>query len=92
MLLETIAKRLKTITISLSNLPKGKSPYWIEIITQQPSCTYYFGPFHNVVEARELQGGYIEDLVAERAMGISVEIKRCLPTKLTITAEECFAD
>lgn len=60
-------------------------PYWIEIITKQPSCIYYFGLFRDRAEAQAMQQGYIEDLVAEKAIGITVEIKRCLPTRLTIT-------
>ena len=35
-----------------------------------------------------MQHGCIEDLVAEQAIGISVEIKRCQPTELTIAEEE----
>jgi hypothetical protein len=63
-------------------------PYWVEIKTKQPACLYYFGPFDSHTEAKAMQHGYIEDLVDEKARGISVKIKRCLPTKLTITDEE----
>ena len=35
-----------------------------------------------------MRHGYIEDLVGEKAIGISVKIERCLPTRLTITDEE----
>ncbi|WP_144054408.1 DUF1816 domain-containing protein [Pleurocapsa sp. PCC 7319] len=35
-------------------------------------------------EARQVQYGYIEDLIAGKAMKISVKIKRSLPIKLTI--------
>ncbi len=91
MLLETFAKRLKTVANSLVK-NKFIQPYWVEIITQQPSCTYYFGPFDSRAEAKEIQSGYIEDLMAEKAIGISVAIKRCLPTRLTITDEEYFAE
>lgn len=61
--------------------------YWVEIRTQKPSCTYYFGPFLSINEAKQAQGGYVEDLNQERAVGIKVEIKRCKPTELTIIEE-----
>ena len=58
--------------------------YWVEIVTDNPRCTYYFGPFLNDREAEAVQGGYIEDLENEGAQGITVSIKRCKPNKLTI--------
>jgi hypothetical protein len=85
MLIE-IADRLKTIANSLIDKTSIK-PYWVEITTQQPYCVYYFGPFDNPSEAKQMQHGYVEDLMAEKAVGINVEIKRCLPTKLTIMEE-----
>jgi hypothetical protein len=39
----------------------GKA-WWLEIKTNQPTCTYYFGPFERAEEAEALKGGYIEDL------------------------------
>ena len=57
---------------------------WIEITTQSPQCTYFFGPFVSASEAELEKSGYIEDLEAEGAFGISVEIKRCNPEKLTV--------
>ena len=81
-----ITERLKTIVGSL--IETFSSPYWVEISTKQPSCTYYFGPFGDSSEASEMQHGYVEDLVAEKAQDIKVTIKRCLPTELTITEEE----
>lgn len=61
--------------------------WWIEVITETPSCTYYFGPFATSKEARAAQSGYIEDLEQEGAKGIKVEIKRCKPDRLTIFDE-----
>ena len=60
-------------------------PYWINITTKQPNCVYYFGPFNSYAEAKQMRYGYIEDLVEERAIGISVKIERCLPVELTIS-------
>lgn len=61
--------------------------FWVEIITDDPQCTYYFGPFSSKQEAESAQGGYIEDLENEGAQGISVMIMRCKPTNLTIFDE-----
>ncbi|MFW6358003.1 MAG: DUF1816 domain-containing protein [Chroococcales cyanobacterium] len=61
--------------------------YWVEVITDTPNCTYYFGPFATAKEAKMAQSGYIEDLESEGAQGISVSIKRCKPTDLTIFDE-----
>lgn len=60
---------------------------WVEIVTDNPRCTYYFGPFLSDQEALAAQGGYIEDLENEGASGISVTLKRCKPTNLTIFDE-----
>ncbi|WP_044208151.1 DUF1816 domain-containing protein [Coleofasciculus chthonoplastes] len=62
--------------------------FWVEIVTDDPQCTYYFGPFSSKQEAESAQGGYIEDLQNEGAQGISVNIMRCKPTNLTIFDEE----
>lgn len=58
--------------------------WWVEIITETPRCTYYFGPFASADEAQAAQSGYLEDLEQEGAQGIRVTIKRCKPTELTI--------
>ncbi|MGK7875690.1 MAG: DUF1816 domain-containing protein [Xenococcaceae cyanobacterium] len=59
-------------------------PWWVEISTAQPRCTYYFGPFDSAKEAQFYQPGYIEDLQEEGAEGIIVQIKQCQPKILTI--------
>ncbi|NJR66925.1 MAG: DUF1816 domain-containing protein [Leptolyngbyaceae cyanobacterium CRU_2_3] len=58
--------------------------WWVEIVTEAPNCTYYFGPFANVKEAKSAQSGYVEDLEQEGAKNIKVAVKRCKPDKLTI--------
>lgn len=58
--------------------------FWVEIVTENPNCTYYFGPFLAEKEAQNAKGGYIEDLEGEGAQGIVVNVKRCKPTNLTI--------
>ncbi|NJP17791.1 MAG: DUF1816 domain-containing protein [Hydrococcus sp. CRU_1_1] len=58
--------------------------YWVEIVTDYPRCTYYFGPFLSYKEAQKAHGGYVEDLQQENAQGISVTIERAKPVNLTI--------
>lgn len=60
---------------------------WIEVSTEQPKCTYYFGPFLTKAEALDAQAGYVEDLKSEGATNIQVKIKRCKPRELTIVDE-----
>jgi hypothetical protein len=61
--------------------------FWVEIVTDKPRCTYYFGPFVSEKEAYAAKGGYVEDLENEGTQGISVSIKRCKPANLTIFDE-----
>ena len=62
--------------------------YWVKIDTADPTCTYYFGPFLSLTEAKKAKAGYIEDLMNENSSGIEVEIKRCKPSELTVFNEE----
>ena len=66
---------------------KTQLAWWIEIRTEIPPCTYYFGPFDSLKEAKLSLHGYIEDLLGEKARGIKVELKRCQPQMLTISEE-----
>lgn len=61
--------------------------WWVEIITEIPPCTYYFGPFLGAAGAESALPGYIEDLEQEGAIGIQFTIKRCKPNQLTIFNE-----
>jgi hypothetical protein len=67
-----------------SYLEKLGIAWWIEIVTAEPTCTYYFGPFMSAKEAESYKGGYLEDLESEGAQGFAVYIHRCQPTELTI--------
>lgn len=58
--------------------------WWVEIKTEVPACTYFFGPFLSQKEADTAAVGYRQDLEGERAQGVTVELKRCKPTQLTI--------
>jgi Domain of unknown function (DUF1816) len=70
-------------------LPFGqpKMPWWIEVNTSTPLCTYYFGPFDSQEEARHFSPGYIEDLCEEGARDIITLIKQCQPDILTIDSQ-----
>jgi len=61
---------------------------WIEIITESPECIYYFGPFAGGYEAQQSLQGYLEDLQAEDAQIVSLDIRRGIPRELTIIEEE----
>jgi hypothetical protein len=58
--------------------------WWIEITTQNPRCTYYFGPFLSLKDAKTAIKGYVEDLEQEGAQGIAIDVKRCKPSALTV--------
>lgn len=58
--------------------------WWVEIVTDLPRCTYYFGPFDSDKEASSNTPGYIEDLESEGAQRLSIRIKRCQPSELTL--------
>ena len=60
------------------------SPWWIEVKTAQPACTYYFGPYGEKAEAVSQQQGFVEDLKAENAVGIDVSIEPMQPEQLTV--------
>lgn len=61
--------------------------WWVEIVTQNPRCTYYFGPFLSSKEAEAAKVGYLEDLEQEGAQEIAVKIKRCKPGNLTVAED-----
>jgi hypothetical protein len=62
--------------------------WWVEVKTDFPRCTYYFGPFASSGDAEAHQSGYVEDLAQEGAQGIRLSIKRCKPTNLTVYDEQ----
>jgi hypothetical protein len=80
--MKTIWHNLKEVLINtFENLGLA---WWVEIVTQNPRCTYYFGPFLSSSDATIASKGYIEDLELEGATGIVVSVKRCKPNTLTI--------
>ncbi|TVR14063.1 MAG: DUF1816 domain-containing protein [Phormidium sp. GEM2.Bin31] len=61
--------------------------WWVEVRTDQPQCTYYFGPFLSQKDASRAKVGYIEDLETEGAQGIQAQVGRYKPSELTIFDE-----
>ncbi|MDJ0596629.1 MAG: SDR family oxidoreductase [Pleurocapsa sp. MO_226.B13] len=51
--------------IDLLTFQSPVPPYWIEIETKNPNCTYYFGDFKHPLAAKLMQQGYIQDLIEE---------------------------
>lgn len=74
-------------TLPVLNVDRQELTWWVKIKTNTPRCIYYFGPFEDAKEARLSQVGYLEDLLEEKARGITVEIKQCQPENLTIFEE-----
>ncbi len=62
--------------------------WWVEVKTESPRCTYYFGPFLTADEAEAAKPGYVEDLQQEAAKGIVAVTKRCKPVQLTVYDED----
>ncbi|MEL7034034.1 MAG: DUF1816 domain-containing protein [Cyanobacteria bacterium J06592_8] len=58
--------------------------FWVKILTEDPICTYYFGPFLTASEADNHKAGYLEDIESEGTRVLSVSIKRCKPSCLTV--------
>lgn len=81
-----LAKRSQEASLHL--LARLGLAQWVQIITINPSCTYYFGPFLTVKEAKLAQWGYIDDLLEEGAEILSVDIKKCKPIELTVFEDE----
>ena len=71
---------------------KSKAPYWIEIQTKNPTCTYYFGHFNHPLAAKIMEQGYIRDLIEEKAIVTSIKLKRENPERLTIIELETNND
>ncbi|AFY96739.1 DUF1816 domain-containing protein [Chamaesiphon minutus] len=65
--------------------------WWVEVVTNRPRCTYYFGPFADAEAANRAIMGYIQDLENESAQGIQTQIKRCKPDRLTIEWDDAKA-
>ncbi|MGF1534943.1 MAG: DUF1816 domain-containing protein [Elainellaceae cyanobacterium] len=58
--------------------------WWIEVRTDNPAYTYYFGPFMAQDEAEAAKGGYLQDLEQEGATIVQATTMRTKPTRLTV--------
>jgi hypothetical protein len=76
---------LMAIGRSLLGFKKSQLPWWVKITTKMPQCTYFFGPFNSAWEAKSHQDDYLEGLLAEKALGISIELEQCQPYNLSIS-------
>ena len=65
--------------------------WWIEILTAQPKCTYYFGPFGGAWEAEVASKGFVEDLEGEFAQDIKIKIDRHSQPDLLTIEHDSFA-
>ena len=81
-------KDSKAEAIFAAYLEKMGIAWWIEVITNQPKCIYYFGPFSSSYDAQVSSEGYLEDLEQEKAQIVNVDIKRGQPKQLTIFEDE----
>ncbi|MCG5059456.1 MAG: DUF1816 domain-containing protein [Limnoraphis sp. WC205] len=61
--------------------------FWVEIITESPNCTYYFGPFLTAKEAHSAEVGYREDIESEGVNTYKVSVRRCKPSRLTVAED-----
>jgi Domain of unknown function (DUF1816) len=77
-----LSETLKESFISV--LERSRLALWVEIVTEKPRCTYYFGPFACTKPAQKAVSGYLEDLKQESAQVIAVTFKRFQPSELTI--------
>ena len=83
----TLNNKLSTKILNLWSVTLNacRQSWWIEILTMQPKCTYYFGPFVGAWEAEVASKGFVEDLESEFAQGIETKIDRhSQPDLLTI--------
>ncbi len=62
--------------------------WWVEVITENPLCTYYFGDFESREKAEWATGFYVKDLEKDGAEGISTQLKHCQVEELTNFEDE----
>ncbi|MEG4073896.1 DUF1816 domain-containing protein [Microcoleus sp. Pol14C2] len=65
-----------------------RGEWWVEVETDSPKRTYYFGPYDSRQEASNSSNRYIRDLENKGAKKISINIKEgSKPTQLTASEE-----
>lgn len=86
-------KHSKSKALIQMNQPVGNNSthelgWWIEIMTAQPLYLYYFGAFSTPEEAKNLQAGFIEDLLLENALIVSTNLRFFQPQQLTLSGDD----
>ncbi|WP_377477176.1 MAG: DUF1816 domain-containing protein [Microcoleus anatoxicus] len=87
--LSILAMYVMTFLILTQPMSSGRNrDWWVEVDTDSPNRTYYFGPYRSKDEAENSTIGYIRDLERKGAKKISIDIKQGRqPTQLQ-TSEE----
>lgn len=83
-----IPRPMKNFFNRLLGRVDSSKEWWLEVKTEGPACTYYFGPFASAEEAAAAKSGYTEDLEKEGALGLKSQVLHCeRPSQLTIYDE-----
>ena len=65
-----------------------RDEWWVEVDTDSPKRTYYFGPYGSRQEASDRSTGYIRDLENKGAKKITINLKQgSQPTQLKASEE-----
>ncbi|MEG4172919.1 MULTISPECIES: DUF1816 domain-containing protein [unclassified Microcoleus] len=65
-----------------------RNEWWVEVDTDSPKGTYYFGPYDSRQEASDNSNNYIRDLENKGSKKISINIKQgSQPTQLRASEE-----
>ncbi len=76
---------MNQITVSHSTYELG---WWLEIVTAKPLCLYYFGAFMTHQEAASQQAGFVEDLLQENALILSVNLQFLQPNQIILIRDD----
>lgn len=67
----------------MSQLEQQNLAWWVEIVTDRPPCTHYFGPFATARTAKLAQIARMEDFEQEGSKIVFVAVRRCQSQLLT---------
>lgn len=68
---------LAAVSILTQPMTSGRGrQWWVEVDTDSPQHTYYFGPYDTKDEASNNTNAYITDLEKKGAKNISIHIKQ----------------
>ncbi|WP_341737125.1 DUF1816 domain-containing protein [Microcoleus sp. CAWBG640] len=84
-----LAMYVMTFLILTQPMSSGRNrDWWVEVDTDSPNRTYYFGPYRSKDEAENSTIGYIRDLERKGAKKISIDIKQGRQPSQLQTSEE----